>query len=259
MGLFDLFKNNSKKTSQEDLTLEELLQKASTQTSFRTEFYKRLLTDDLIVITKDSELPHGDNVLEKDTQVKIVSFPDGKIPVFTSIERIFDKGIIKEKVVNLKMKGKDIFELAKDATFILNPYSDYGKELLPNEIRNLLNGTIMTATHEEIIIRKETQVQIGQPANYPTEIVNALRQLFSDNSKIKAAYLGWIYNPSTKEPPHFIFGLDSDGDIQNEIKEAGLIVRQFIKPDEFVDFIRIDDKSELSDYFVKQTKPFYKK
>jgi hypothetical protein len=65
--------------------------------------------------------------------VSILKLTDGRIPVFTAKERIFDKEVIKEKVTYLAMKGEDLFNLAKGASFVLNPYSDYGKELFPQK------------------------------------------------------------------------------------------------------------------------------
>jgi len=259
MGLFDIFKKKSNNTQQADLSLEALLEKAASEPAYRTEFYKRLLFDDLVVITQDSTLNDGNQTLQQDTQVKIVSYPDKKIPVFTSTERIFDKRIIKEQVQYLQMKGESLFEMAKGASFVLNPYSAYGKKLLPGEVEQMLNGTILTDNHRQIKIEKETSIQIGQPANYPTEIVNSLNKLFSQRPTINAAYLGWIYNPSSGEPPHYIFGLDGEGDLQDVTNEAGFTAKQFLKADDIVDFIRIDNRDGLSDYFLKSTKPFYKR
>lgn len=53
-------------------------------------------------------------------------------------KRYFDKGIVKEQVEVLEVRSEDIFNFFKGATLVLNPYSDYGKELLPNEIEGLL-------------------------------------------------------------------------------------------------------------------------
>ena len=259
MGLFDIFKKKTNSTSGGENPLEIVLKKAATEVAFIPEFYKRLLTDNLVVLTAESVLPEGSQTLEKNTSVSLVTFQDGKIPVFTSTNRIFDKGIVKEEVTFLEMKGEDLFNLAKGATFILNPYSDYSKELLPNELGRILNGTILTDNHKKIVVEKETQVQIGQPANYPTDIINSLKILFASRPTVKKAYLGWIYNPSSGEPPHYIFGLDVDGEMQNITHEAGFTAQQFLSKEEIVDFIKIDDTDGLSDYFVKQTKPFYER
>lgn len=50
-----------------------------------------------------------------------------------------------------------MFGLAKGATFILNPYSDYNKELIPEEIENLLNGTIYDKIDEQEIQNRKYQ------------------------------------------------------------------------------------------------------
>ena len=259
MGLFDIFKKKTEPTFDNENQLETVLRKAATEAAYRPEFYKRILSEKLVVLTDKTNLPDGVQTLEKDTNVNIVSLQDGKIPVFTSAGKIFDKGIIKEEVPYLEMKGEDLFNLAKGATFVLNPYSDFGKELLPNEIESMLDGTILTDSHKKIVFEKETQVQLGQPANYPTDIINSLKLLFASKPAVQKAYVGWIFNPSSGEPPHYIFALKIDGDNQSITNEASFTAKQFLKPDDIIDFIHIDDKGGLSDYFVKQTKPFYER
>jgi hypothetical protein len=259
MGLFDIFKKKPDQKTNNGLTLETLVQKAATEPAYRAEFYKRLLSDELVVLTEKSGLPEGNQTLEQDTNVNIVSYADGKIPVFTSTERIFDKSVIKEQVEYMQMKGENLFGLAKGATFLLNPYSDYGKELLPDEVERMLSGNILTDTAKTITIQKETKVQIGQPVKYPTDIVNSLKVLFANKPNVKAAYLGWIFNPDSGEPPHYIFGLDAEGDLQSVTQEAGFTAKQFLGKDEFVDFIKVDNKPGVSSYFLKSVEPFYKR
>jgi hypothetical protein len=259
MGLLDIFKKRTEPAFGNENRLETVLRKATTEAAYRPEFYKKLLSEKLVVLTAKTNLPDGVQTLKKNTNVKIVSLQDGKIPVFTSTEKIFDKGVIKEEVPFLEMRGEDLFNLAKGATFVLNPYSDYGKELLPNEIESMLNGTILNDSHKKIVVEKETKIQIGQPAHYPTDIVNSLKILFASKPTVKKAYLGWIFNPSSGEPPHYIFAFDMEGNTQSITNEAGFIAKQFLKAEDIIDFIQIDNKGGLSDYFVKETKPFYER
>src|SRR5687768_15577178 len=156
MGIFDIFKKKKEQLVQE--SLETLLQKAATGPASRVEFYKRLLSDDLVIIT-DASGTEGKRIAKAGEKINIFSYPDGKIPVFTSKERIFDKGVVKEEVHIMEIKGESLFGLARGATFLLNPYSDYGKELLPEEIEAMLKGTILTSSHKQIIVAKDTQVQ----------------------------------------------------------------------------------------------------
>ncbi|MFA6276406.1 MAG: enhanced serine sensitivity protein SseB C-terminal domain-containing protein [Pedobacter sp.] len=259
MGLFDIFKKKTTPHVNNENQLETTLRKAATEAAYRPEFYKKLLSEKLVVLTTKAMLNNGPQTLEKDTNVNIYSFHDGIIPVFTSTEKIFDKGVIKEEVSFLEMKGEDLFNLAKGATFIINPYSDYGKELLPNEIESMLSGTILTDNHKKIVVEKETKVQLGQPANYPKDIVSSLKILFSNKPTVKKAYLGWIFNPSSGEPPHYIFALDIEGETQSITNEAGFTAKQFLNTEDIIDFIQIDNKSGISDYFVNETNPFYQR
>jgi hypothetical protein len=259
MGLFDFVKKDTEQTRLNNLSLDMLVKKAVTEPAFRAEFYKRLLSDELVVITNKSKLEKGGQILQIGTNVNLVSYPDGKIPVFTSTERIFDKGVIKEKVEYLRMKGENLFDLTKGATFLINPYSDYGKELLPEEIEKMLSGKIFTDNTKTLTIEKVTEVQIGQPAKYPTDIVNSLKILFANRPNVKAAYLGWIYDPTSGEPPHYIFGLDANGDLESLTQEAGFTAKQFLSSSEFVDFINVYSKGGLSDYFLKSVDPFYER
>ena len=260
MGLFDIFKKKEGKEENNKLSLEQILKAAATEPSYRPELYKRLMSDDLVVITKGNIPTTKDGVVEKDTQVSIISFPDGKIPVFTAIERIFDKGIIKEEVQQITLKGENLFNLAKGATFVLNPYSDFGKVLLPVEIERMILG-INTLPHNDLSqveFKKDTKIQIGQPAKYPTQIVTDLIALYSERPNIKAAYLGWILVEGSFERPHYVFGIEVDNDYEKGARETGETAKKNLPQDDFMDIVDMGIKSVISDY-LKQTKPFYSK
>lgn len=124
------------------MDFETLMEKAASEPAYRPEFYNRILQENLMVIPMNMGPRSGERVLEAGESVSIYAFPNGSIPVFTSTERIYDKDIVTEQVQFLQMTGEGLFNLAKGATFILNPYSDFGKELLPDEIERILNGTI---------------------------------------------------------------------------------------------------------------------
>jgi hypothetical protein len=260
MGLFDFFKNKTEpaKGNATENTLEKALRLAATEKAYQPAFYKLLLSENLVVITPESSGRSGEFTLKENTTFQVASLPDGTIPAFTSTQRIFDKGVIKKEVSFLEMKGADLLNVTKGATVFLNPYSDYGKELLPAEIESLINGNILKETHKKITVEKETKIQIGQPSKYPTEIVESLKKLYARSPSVRKAYMAWIYNPSSGEPPHYIFALDLHANAESVFHESGFVARQFLGPDEIVDFIEIDE-SGLSDYFVNQTKPFYER
>lgn len=145
MGIFDIFRKKKIDSTFPENELEESLVQAASNVSAQKGFYQKLLWNQLFVLTGEHyNSEKGVQILEENTTVHLVTFENGKIPVFTSTNRIFDKGIIKEEVPFMSLKGQDLFGVAKGATFIINPYSDYGKELIPEELESLMNGTIYT-------------------------------------------------------------------------------------------------------------------
>jgi len=256
MRIFDIFK---KKKTVENLNLEELLEHAANQPAHLAAFYKQLLSENVLVIDQNSDIGNGPQILKEDSLVRFAAFPDGTIPIFTSVERIFDEGIMNKEISYMRIKGKDLFEIADGATFVLNPYSNFSKELIPVEIKKLLTGEIFSNIHSTFVIEQETAVQISQPENFPTEIISSLKILFANKKNVNAAYLGWIFNPADNEPAHYIIGIDAYGDFQDVINEAGFTIKQFLSRNEFIDFIKIDKNEKLGIYFLTKTQPFYKK
>lgn len=253
----DLFKFLKKK--QVD-SIESLLQKAASDPAYRVEFIKRIPNEKLVFISNSDLSTDGYIKLQENTKIQVLTLSDGRIPLFTSKERIFDKGIVKNQVKFIEAKAEDIFSFLKGATLVLNPYSDYGKEFHPQEVERILNGTYFTDGKTEITVEKKTEVMIGQPAKYPTEIINALIKLFNDRPEVNAAYLGWIHNPASDEPPHYIFGIDANGTWDDISSETGFIVKQFLPQDDIIDLVPIHKNDTfLGGYFTKSTKPFYLK
>ena len=264
MKLADLF-NKSKPEPTEiaaepALPLEELLKLAASDASRRAEFYQRILSDDLVALTNGTAFPEGAHVATEATRIQLRALPNGLIPIFTATERIFDGGVIKEQVDTIQLKGEDLFAMTRGARLVLNPYSGYGKEFLPEEVERMLDGTIMAPVHSQIRVEKETQVLIGQPSVYPTEMVDALKTLFATKEGVAAAYVAWIDNPESGDGPHYIFGVSvlPGVEIDPLMHDAGATVQHFDKPGGIVDFVVVDDQGGLSNYFL-QTEPFYRK
>ncbi len=156
MGLFDIFKK--KKTELQENELEKFLRLTASNFSAQKEFYQKLLENQLFIVTSKNSISEIGRKTEKEnTTVQCFIFESGQIPIFTSVNRIFEKGIMEKNVPYLSLKGQDLFEVLNGATFVLNPFSDFVKELIPQEIENLLNGTIYNRIDEQELENKKNQ------------------------------------------------------------------------------------------------------
>jgi len=150
MGFFDLFKKKKTSSTFPENELEKCLVQAVSDYSAQKGFYQKLLWNELFVLTSDhSTLENKNQNSENNTSIRFVIFESGHIPIFTSLNRIFDKGVVKKESPYVSLKGQDLFSATTGSTFILNPYSDHSKELVPEEIENLLNGTIYKKIEEQ--------------------------------------------------------------------------------------------------------------
>ncbi len=260
MGFFDFLKPKRRPSLpfSPAATLVELLAQAAQDPAYLPEFYRRLLLEPLVVITANDPAGGTENtsVADGSTALPVVAWEDGRIPIFTDPDRIFDKGVIAHQVSFAQMKGRTLLETLRGATLLLNPYSDYGKTFLPDEVARILAGTVL-ATGERLTVQQKTKVLIGQPAVYPTQMVQALARLLSQQPRVKAAYLGWIHDPASPVPPHYIICLDVEGEMQSISKETGFVAQQFLKKEEVIDLVQAG-QSSLTEYF-EQTDPFYER
>ena len=119
-------------------------------------------------------------------------------------------------------------------------------------------STVSKTYINHISVTEEIEVKIGKPATYPTEIVNLLQELFSKKVKVYTAYLAWVQNTATNEPPHYIFAIDTDEEWDSLIEETVSAVKKCFSSDVFIDFMKIG-KGGINDYFINKTTPFYKK
>jgi hypothetical protein len=101
-------------------------------------------------------------------------------------------------------------------------------------------------------------VLIGQPANYPTDLVEALKRLFAGRTDVERAWLAHFHNPARDEKAHTLVALDADGDWDEISAAVGIVVQSTPLPDPPVDLLRITGRGGVEDYF-KSIEPFYER
>ncbi|CFQ30893.1 enhanced serine sensitivity protein SseB [Yersinia bercovieri] len=260
----------------DEQSLESLLKLAATESIHRIAFFRALLDATVLVLVdssaqgseEDSEMTftagNGVNILHWEKQ-------DGEsvIPFFTSVEVLQQALDLaeetpeeREKQPFIAMPVRLLFEMTQGAHLFLNPKSEHGKEFWPQEVAMLLeNGGL--AQPAEMTVDKESQILLGQPEEYPTAMVDALIQLFSQRKPVRRAFLALMHDKSVDEKPNLLIGLEVDGsgeEIDQLIQEAGSVASDHAADDSPVDFCLVSEQQRgVSHYLMTHTQAFYQR
>lgn len=239
--------------------LETLLRLAASEPAHRPEFCKVLLESNVLVLGSTDQDLSAEGQLQEGSAISIVNWQEDSgndvIPFFSSMSALEES--VETDEPYLEMPVNVLFEMTLGTKLIMNPHSEYGKEFYPDEIKFLLsNGIIEESTQRTI--EEDTEVLLGEPENYPAQLVDSLTTLLSKHTNVSAAYLGLIHDASHDEEPNLIIGVQGEDDLETVIQEAGLVARDTTVGDEVIDFIIIDNNDDgISFYFLNETKPFY--
>jgi hypothetical protein len=243
--------------------LEELLVRAATDPAARPDFYRELLRSTLYVLTPDTPAAETKTTLPKGTRVALVQWQaaSGLItPIFSSMGRVEELAQRSGHPEGcLGMEGERLFELLAQSpeAAVLNPGLAYGKELTPTEIRGLADGSIFRG--EERVLEKPTRILLGQPAVFPTRLVDALKRLFEQRDGVEAAYIAQVMFEGSDQGPHPVVGLISSN-YQKDLEDAGMVAQQTGEqlPVDFVD-LGGRPNDAFGQYFFEKTEPFFQR
>ena len=242
--------------------LERSLMKAADDPAHRPQFYRDLAEADLFVVQHGGSLPAREQpaALQAGSTVQLRHMErDGKtyLPVFTSLLRL--EAVLPEKATYLRMNARKLLKLTQGATLLLNPGSAYGKEITPAEALSIADGSIWQPENSRTVAHN-TQVLLGQPARYPTELAVALARFFKAKKQVKRAWLAHFHDPSRDEKAHTLVAIEAAGDFAALSAETGIVARNITVPDPPVDIVAITGEgSPFENYFLQQTKPFYER
>jgi hypothetical protein len=249
-------------THEQETPLEVALRLAVDEPAHRPEFYRLLLESPVYILGDSDGLTDGVvGTLKIGDNISIQSWvkKDGSpiIPFFTSLAAL--QRAIEEEATYLTLPARSLFEMTKGSSLVLNPKSNYGKEFFPHEIEALLSEGV-DRLPERRVVQQKTEVFLGQPADYPSKMVDSLTTLLSKHSNVKAAYLALMHDPSQDEKPHLIIGIEADDEIDKIIREAGVVVGDAAPNGEPVDLMQVERGGDgLSKYFVRDVRPFYER
>jgi hypothetical protein len=111
------------------------------------------------------------------------------------------------------------------------------------------------------VVRKGTEIRIGQPRDYPSGLVTGLKMLFSSTGQVERAYLVEMYDPKSGEPPHSLIVIamktGSTKKFSDIVPEVGAVIKQAAKKGEPIDIMDLSTADTIGDHIAKSTAPFY--
>lgn len=180
----------------------------------------------ILTFTDWNELKKWNNA--KDQQTLIVTFTDLRSMILD------DKG---------NLDGFAINPFTQNLTFNKSMVS-----ALYNEIERLKNGGVV-----EEVVKKNTQVQLGQPRNYPRNMIDEISLKLKKRDKVRAAYLQLMVKEGKQS---YLIIIDSDGDSRELFNDIGKVA---VEHSEGMLIDMVPYNSEFGKRAAANIEPFYRK
>lgn len=241
--------------------LEELLMRAAHEPALRPAFYQALVNEELFAVTPPNpdNPSSGELQLTPGMEIQLQVLHDGKIPLFSSVERIHEGGVAPADVTYIRVRGFDLLQMVQAADCVLNPFSPAGKLLASQEIQDLLAGNLFPPADGP---GGQVPVQLAPPADEPTELLEALRAFATNKPFIAQAYLAEMRLENSDEPPRLLLAFRvPDNQDPAFLQELGPIIEGRLQGYQFVDMMLLmpsGAQEPLNQYFDQQT-PYYQK
>ncbi|OAF05020.1 hypothetical protein AYJ54_21400 [Bradyrhizobium centrolobii] len=174
--------------------IERMLMRAAQEPSERPAFARALLDADIVVVLVPEggnivPGPDGNAIIPEGTKLTLPSATRGEeklLPFFTAPSRA--RAWFSGDHIAAPERTRDLFGRYPEASFVLNPGSDYGKEFTPAEVKRLLAGHFEEGA-ETIRIPAGEQLLLGHPSDVPIELIGALSRELSAVKSIRGAWL----------------------------------------------------------------------
>lgn len=243
--------------------VEELLAAASRDAASRPAFYEALLDADIYVIgvSRSDTVENDPMTVEEGSHLELQNWHDAEgatyLPFFTSLSVLSEA--LDSETPYITMTARDLFELTRGTRLILNPTHAPAKEFLPSEIDRLLStGSAEFVEHRSAA--PGSQIQLGQPANYPHEMIHALSALFKKLPEINRAYLAQMHDETLDPAFILLIGLEASGDLQELIPHIAAVISETAPKNQPVDLTPVSAGEDgVSAYFRKEVVPFYER
>lgn len=108
----------------------------------------------------------------------------------------------------------------------------------------------------EAVVKRGTKILLGQPVNYPDDMVNALKEFFRKHKEVESAYL-FLALREGEDNPNLLFDIELSGDKALLFPDIAAVAQKYLSQDEHIDLISAE--SALGKDAAKESTPFYKR
>jgi len=182
------------------------------------------------------------------------------VPIFTSEKRV-QPMFGEDKVMVVKQTLRQILEQVEGANFVLNPGSDFGRELFDEDIKAMLAGDFEKAAESDEGFEGDEPslpTAVGRPSPMPAHLITPLVRMFGAMKEVKAAHIAQAIFPDPDGTKRLVIGVSTDGDLDFVLDRVTQLLDRVAKASDVIDFVPVPG-SPLDSYFDRDTSPFYKR
>ena len=178
--------------------LERALVKAAKEPAAVPEFYRLLLDSKLLVMGTAEGMDAASEEFSLSAGGKLNLVPGVKngakyLPVFSSLPRMQE--FVTQGTPYLSLRGRDILNITRGKPVILNPASEYGKELSAQEALWLLDGPGAGIAH------------YSTDEERPAALVDMMTSVFKTHPDVSAAWMVKVGSDENRRP---LVGIELD-------------------------------------------------
>lgn len=237
--------------------LEELLVLSCENLVYRPQFYRKLIDSSIYVLPAPSSVDAESGKLKTpNIRLQMIKLSgQAFLPMFTSLKRIQES--VAAPVKYLQIPCKTLFEITQGTDLFLNPYSEYGKQVLPEEAKGLVDGSYFFQLAEE----KFNDIFLSQPLEAPAQLIDSLTKIFQEMPEVKSAYLAQCLNHDRDNLPGLLIAIEASGDWEKLAAMAAHACAGLSQDFDFVDFypLKQGHPQALEEYFYQKVKPFFRR
>lgn len=240
--------------------LERALVRAAQDPAARVPFLKTLLDAELSFALIDASKQKGGSGAGYEIP-EVEADGVGFVPIFTADSRV-EAMFGKDRMMIVRQTFRQIIEQVDDSGFVLNPGSDFGRELTEADVKAMLAGDFEKAAESDEAGGEGEEAPlpaaIGRPSPAPTHLTGPLAKMFATIPGVRAAHIGQALFPDSHGAKRLVIGIAADGDLDMIFDRMGEVLDEVAKPSDVIDFVPVPG-SPLDGYFERDANPFYRK